>query len=199
MLRAVAAERRIANSESDRRIELVWTGPERDGAGTRDTAVVVRELLSHAEKDVLVSGYAVFGGKSIFAPLAERCQARPGLRARLFLNVSRDKHDHRSEAAIAAAFRGDFLKYDWPDVPLPSLFYDPRALNPDPERRAVLHAKCVVVDDLRAFVTSANLTEAAHSRNIEAGVLVEDRLFARSLRLQFDDLVARGCLVRLDP
>ena len=34
-----------------------------------------------------------------------------------------------------------------------------------------MHAKAIVVDNLRVFVTPANFTEAAHDRNIECGVL----------------------------
>jgi phosphatidylserine/phosphatidylglycerophosphate/cardiolipin synthase-like enzyme len=38
----------------------------------------------------------------------------------------------------------------------------------------VLHAKCIVVDGRHALVTSANSTEAASQRTIEAGVLLVD-------------------------
>jgi phosphatidylserine/phosphatidylglycerophosphate/cardiolipin synthase-like enzyme len=58
----------------------------------------------------------------------------------------------------------------------------------------VLHAKCIVVDDRKAFVTSANLTTAAQERNIEAGLLVEDAGLAQSLRMQFETLVGAGIL-----
>ena len=54
-----------------------------------------------------------------------------------------------------------------------------------------------VVDDMAAFVRSANFTEAAHERNIEAGVLVRDAGFARSLSGQFDRFVAQSRFVRL--
>jgi len=47
------------------------------------------------------------------------------------------------------------------------------------------------VDDKRSFVTSANLTEAAQSRNIEAGALLHDPAFAKNLRLQFEALINR--------
>ena len=197
LLSVLATERRATDAVADRRVELVWSGPERDGAGTRDTAVVVRELISRADHDILLSGYAVFGGKAIFAPLAELAAARPGLRVRLFLNVMRPKGDLRSAAEVAADFRRALLKDEWPGGPVPEIYYDPRALHPDPAQRAVLHAKCIVVDGLRALVTSANLTEAAQTRNIEAGVLVEDEVFAKSLRVQFDDLVARGKLLAI--
>jgi phosphatidylserine/phosphatidylglycerophosphate/cardiolipin synthase-like enzyme len=49
----------------------------------------------------------------------------------------------------------------------------------------------------RAFVTSANLTEAAQGRNIEAGVLLDDAVFARALRTQFESLIDRGYVRRL--
>ena len=46
-------------------------------------------------------------------------------------------------------------------------------------------------------VTSANFTEAAQERNIEAGVLVHDAGFARALRSQFEALVSAGDLRRV--
>jgi phosphatidylserine/phosphatidylglycerophosphate/cardiolipin synthase-like enzyme len=39
-----------------------------------------------------------------------------------------------------------------------------------------------VVDEERLFVTSANFTEAAHERNIEAGVLIADPVAAKAMR-----------------
>jgi phosphatidylserine/phosphatidylglycerophosphate/cardiolipin synthase-like enzyme len=55
-----------------------------------------------------------------------------------------------------------------------------------------------VIDDEIAFVTSANFTEWAQERNLEAGVLIREEGFARSLRNQFDALVAASRL-RLMP
>ena len=63
---------------------------------------------------------------------------------------------------------------------------------------AVLHAKCIVVDGIRAFVTSANLTEAAQKRNIEAGLLITDAVVAQALRMQFESLVESGLLKPAD-
>ncbi len=59
-------------------------------------------------------------------------------------------------------------------------------------RREVISASCVVVDDERALITSANCTEAAQLRNIESSVLVESSSLARALRRQFEALVQRG-------
>jgi hypothetical protein len=54
------------------RTELVWTGPEVSSAGSRDTSVVVRELLSGAEQSVLI---ATFQGAQVFRTLADRMAA----------------------------------------------------------------------------------------------------------------------------
>ncbi|MBK8688712.1 MAG: hypothetical protein IPN24_09815 [Betaproteobacteria bacterium] len=72
------------------------------------------------------------------------------------------------------------------------MFYDPRALELDGPT-GVLHAKALVVDDESVFVTSANFTEAALSRNIEAGLLVRDRALAASMASHFQILIERGC------
>lgn len=57
------------------------------------------------------------------------------------------------------------------------------------QERATWHAKVVVIDDEKAFVTSANFTEWAQQRNVEAGVLVRNAEVARQLRQQFEGLV----------
>jgi phosphatidylserine/phosphatidylglycerophosphate/cardiolipin synthase-like enzyme len=58
----------------------------------------------------------------------------------------------------------------------------------------VLHAKAVVVDDRAAFVTSANLTEAAFDRNIEAGMLSRESALAASRRGTFRLLIDQKLL-----
>jgi phosphatidylserine/phosphatidylglycerophosphate/cardiolipin synthase-like enzyme len=182
------------------RPELVWTGPETAGAGSRDTAVVVQELFRSAERSVLVASFAVHQGAGVFSVLAERMKAVPDLSVRLFLNVARPPGcpTNVSEARLVRDFAERFAAQDWPSgVRLPELFYDPRALSPEPGPRASLHAKCIVVDDSRAFVTSANFTEAAQERNIECGVLVNDPHFGRALRDQFESLVTTGGLKRV--
>lgn len=54
---------------------------------------------------------------------------------------------------------------------------------------ASLHAKCIVIDNARTLVTSANFTNRGHTRNIEAGVLIEDKAFAEELAAQWRLLV----------
>jgi phosphatidylserine/phosphatidylglycerophosphate/cardiolipin synthase-like enzyme len=196
LLRSIAVERESARKSADG-IELVWSGPEILGSTTRDTAVVVDELFASARTSVLVSGYAVYQGKRVFQRLAENMASNPNLRVRLFLNVKREFHDARSDAELLREFAESFRAEQWPDSRLPEVFYDPRALSREVGPRSCLHAKCVVIDRERAFVTSANFTEAAQERNIEAGILLSSRQVAESLESQFDRLREKGLLTQV--
>jgi hypothetical protein len=95
------------------RAGLVWTGPEGPGMTSRDTGVVVRELLSTAERSVLIAGFVVFDGKQVFKPLSDRMYDTPSLQVRLFLNVSCALHDRRTESEILREFGDDFRRYQW--------------------------------------------------------------------------------------
>lgn len=183
---------------------LVWS--DLDIAGSRDTAVVCNELFRGARASVVVSTFT-FGhkakegeakGNPVLLPLAKRMAEVGSLTVRVFVNLRRLEYmAHASEHVVEDAFVAWFRKEIWPWERLPEVYYDPRSLQAAGEESACLHAKCVVVDDARAFITSANLTEAAQDRNIEAGVLLDDPVFARALRTQFESLIDRGYVRRL--
>jgi phosphatidylserine/phosphatidylglycerophosphate/cardiolipin synthase-like enzyme len=176
-------------------LDLVTTGPEAPGVTSRDTSVVVRELFAHAERSVLVAGYAVYQGQQVFRALADRMQEVPQLKVRMFLDVQRVPGDTSAPSELVHRFAHRFKTQQWPsDRPLPELYYDPRSLALDLDKRACLHAKCIVVDGESVFVSSANFTEAAQERNIEVGVLLRSRLLADRLVLHFDTLLAQSML-----
>ncbi len=185
-------EQRRADAET---IELVTSGPEGSGIANRDTSVVLRGLFAQAESSVLVAGYAVYQGQRVFQALADRMQQVPGLRVRMFLDIQRPYGDTTIASLIVRRFAERFRTEQWPpDQPLPDVYYDPRSLDADMERRACLHAKCVVVDRLHVYVSSANFTEAAQQRNIEVGLLARSRRLAEQLTNHFDALLDAGLL-----
>ena len=55
-----------------------------------------------------------------------------------------------------------------------------------------MHAKVVVADRRAALVTSANLTEHAHERNIEVGLLVRGGTVPASLCKTIDRMIDQG-------
>jgi phosphatidylserine/phosphatidylglycerophosphate/cardiolipin synthase-like enzyme len=169
-------------------IDLVWTGPEAEGIVNRDTAVVVREIFQNARESVLVAGYAVYQGHVVFKALAERMDQHPHLSVQMYLDIQRPQHDHSSPSELVRRFADRFARHEWPGQRFPKLFYDPRSLETEPARRASLHAKCIVIDQEVAFVSSANFTEAAQTKNIEVGVLIRSPAFARRLAEHFEIL-----------
>jgi phosphatidylserine/phosphatidylglycerophosphate/cardiolipin synthase-like enzyme len=189
----IVRTRRRQPQEADL-VDLVWTGPEAPGAANRDTGVVVRELFGAAEEEVLVAGFAVYRGREVFKRLAERMSERPSLHVRFFLDVHRELADTSLAADVLRRFSQRFQTHEWPGGRLPELYYDPRSLDLEAAKRSSLHAKCIVVDRRIAFVTSANFTEAAQTRNIEVGALIRCERFAARLTEQFETLVDAGLL-----
>jgi len=198
------AEERAAGQAIRDRIDIVWTGPEVGACQSRDAVSVARELFGEAETSVLLSTYSIDPSaeqaKGLLGALAARMDAVAELEVLLFLDVGRKWKnyvlDDTPEEQLLERAAKNFKKV-WPGEREPLVYYDPRALSLEPGPRACLHAKVVIVDREKALVTSANLTEAAHERNIEAGVLIEDADVAKSLERQFRSLVEVGLLVRL--
>jgi phosphatidylserine/phosphatidylglycerophosphate/cardiolipin synthase-like enzyme len=155
---------------------------------------VLRELFTEAEHRVLVVGFAVHQGREIFAALADRMRHRPDLAVRLCLDVRRAPGDTTRSNALLHRFAERFVRQEWPGPRLPDLFYDPRSLAQGESLRASLHAKCVVVDGVKAFVGSANLTEAAQLRNIEIGLVATNALIAGTVERHIEALIAGGNL-----
>jgi phosphatidylserine/phosphatidylglycerophosphate/cardiolipin synthase-like enzyme len=176
-------------------LELVTTGPEVPGIANRDTSVVVRELFANARESVLVAGYAVYQGQRVFQALADRMVEIPGLKVRMFLDIQRG-HGDTTTPELILRFAARFRSNQWPkDRPLPEVFFDPRSLESDSERRACLHAKCVVIDGKDVFVSSANFTEAAQKRNLEIGLLIHSAGLAHRVTRYFDELLSNRLLV----
>ena len=178
------------------RTDLVWSGPEVAGLHARDTRRVFEEVLGLADRSLWVSTYVYFDGPKAFEVLARRMDAVQALRVTLLLNIQRKYGDKTGADQLVRRFAERLWRAEWPGKARPSVFYDPRALDPE-ARSGVLHAKAVVADDETVFVTSANLTEAALDRNIELGLLVRDRALAASLSTYFSGLIDRGLLKAL--
>ncbi len=186
LLRAVLAER----ARFDRPLlELVWTGPEAPASTTRDTWVLVRELLASAEESVLIAGYAFDHGAELFRTLHERMLGR-GVKTRMFFDIPGRAPAGMSVEAFADQAVQIFLEKNWPfGDPQPEIYYDPRTAASD--AMASLHAKCVVVDGRYTLITSANFTERGQTRNIELGVKVDSAAFAAQVTSQWEGLVSR--------
>jgi hypothetical protein len=179
-------------------IDLAMSGPEAPGVANRDTRVVVRELFANAQVCVLVAGYAVYQGRSVFEALADRMANIPHLKVRLCLDIQRGPGDTTLASLLVHRFADRFRTTQWPqDRPLPEVYYDPRSLDLSSHEKSAMHAKCIVVDGHDLFISSANFTEAAQNRNVEVGILVRSTSLAQNLARHFDALVAERLLLPL--
>lgn len=183
------AEDRATRSSLDSSIDLVTSGPEATQSTTRDTAVVVRELFTHARSSVLVVGYAVYQGDRVFQALADRMDKAPELAVEMYLNIPRPDNNTSPANVLVSKFSQRFRDSQWPKGSrLPEVYYDPRSVADDEPIRSSLHAKCVVVDNEKVFVSSANFTEAGQQRNIEVGLSITNPWLANRLATHFQQL-----------
>ena len=170
--------------------ELVWTGPEAPAGTARDTAVVLRELFEGARESVILGGYSFKYARNVLAPL-HRSMRNHAVDARFFVHVPQVEISDALEGYLDTHI-GSFLAESWPfGNPRPRIYCDKRCLVPGPPYSS-LHAKCVVVDGARAFVSSANFTQRAQEQNIEVGVLIDDASFASFLAGQWLGLIDAG-------
>jgi hypothetical protein len=186
ILEATLSEREVRRPSP----ELVWTGPEASAGTARDTAIVLRELFESARETVILAGYSFDHAEDVLAPLHRSMQTQ-GVEARFFVDIPQIQRTEGHDGYLAHHL-GTFVSVNWPfGAPHPRIYYDKRALRPGPPFCS-LHAKCVVVDGAKAFVSSANFTQRGHERNIEVGVLIDDASFASFLAGQWLGLVEGG-------
>jgi len=195
MLLDVLLKDRSQRPRPEDTFDLVTTGSAAGATANRDTSVVVRDLFNTAEKSVLVAGYAVYQGQRVFQALADRMKSKKDLEVQMFLDVRRGSGDTSAASDVVRRFGDRFRHQDWPsDRPYPELFYFPASLEERQSARAAMHAKIIVIDNSRVFISSANFTEAAQQRNIEVGVVIRSNALANQLAQHFASMVADGTL-----
>jgi phosphatidylserine/phosphatidylglycerophosphate/cardiolipin synthase-like enzyme len=174
--------------------DLVLSGPDVPGVPTCDTGAVMASMVEDASKSLLIVGYAVHQGAKIFKPLAERMEANPNLLVTICIDIPRKFGDSSLDSEIIRRYATEFRKRHWPWEKVPKFYHDPRSLSQSGGERSSLHAKVIVADQSVALISSANLTEAAQKRNIEAGVLTKHQPFAERISTFFQGLIAEGYL-----
>ena len=149
-----------------------------------------RSAAYGAQREVIVGGYA-FDVPDVLRPL-HTAMAQRGVTATLFIDIPGVAATRDDADPFATATIGRFFREVWTfGGPKPEVYYDPRTAAPGPPW-ASLHAKCIVVDDERTPRRRISPTDRGQARNIDAGVLIEDRAFAEELGAQWRQLVGAG-------
>ncbi|KAA0232764.1 MAG: hypothetical protein JJLCMIEE_03572 [Acidimicrobiales bacterium] len=156
-------------------VEVVVTGPNSPVAPVRLTSEVVRRLIDDAKHRVMLVSYAAYQVDSVIKAL-DRAVDERGVTVQLILESSENLDGGGGAHAYAK-----YVVYEWP----------PADRVP---HEAKLHAKAVIVDGRDVLLTSANMTNAAYSKNIELGVLCRGGNTARHVQEHFDGLISTGVL-----
>lgn len=175
------------------------SGPEVPGTPVVSTPTMVRALFEEARQDVIVASYVFYQAEHILSPLAGKMNACPDFRVKIIVDLSHQReHEAEPLPIVANRFKARFLDSHWQGTRAPEFWHDPRVFEEEDRAKAgVMHAKVVIIDDQAALVTSANFTEAAQNRNIEAGVIVRHRHHVTCLRNFFEGLIGTGQLRRI--
>ena len=163
-------------------------------AHSRDTLVVLDELLLVRAAIRARQHLRHPAPERVFATLAPGCDDVQTFESRMFLNIERRTGDTRDEqrscTRCASGCEREMARNRRPEV-----YYDPAAFD-RPDVRASWHAKCVLVDDEVAFVTSANSPSGRRSATSRRRLIR-----SRSLRLaaapQFESLIQSKQVRRL--
>lgn len=155
---ASAASKQEANIASS--VELVWTGPDTGLVPIRQTEQVLTGLIDEAKNRLFVVSFVAYRLGPVIEAL-QRAVSR-GVQLRILLEQFSDR---------GGSVTTDSMKTLKSNVPQAIIYEWNRDLHTK-EGGASVHAKCAVADGRLAFVTSANLTEAAMERNMELGVLL---------------------------
>lgn len=172
--------------------DLVMSGPEHPAVPMRDTNAVFQEMIAEATHRILIATYTIHNGSEILRPLSDRMSSTPDLDVALYLNIPRGRDNRTTPPQCVARFRQEFVNNHWPGDRLPSLFYFSPSIECDWRKRAAMHAKLIVIDQQRTFISSANLTRAAHTKNIEIGTIIEGTETASRLTKYFEGLKRQG-------
>ena len=171
--------------------ELVWTGPEGAGSSARDTKMVLQSFFQQAQQLVIVAGYRFDYAVEILEPLHQAMSTHENLQVFFFVEVPQVAGNVLPQLHVDR-YLAKFLETNWPfGKPYPRIFFDVRALVPGPPYFN-LHAKCVVVDMVRAYVSSVHFAGRGPERNFDVGVVSEDPTFSRSLGGQWLGLTKGG-------
>ncbi|KJQ54397.1 DISARM system phospholipase D-like protein DrmC [Microbacterium sp. SA39] len=165
-----------ATKANGKDLRAVWSGPTFAGDGDHTTAAIAH-LIDEATEDVFASTYSA-SSNSAYVQSLWRAVAR-GVKTTVLLDAN--LNDGKTAAWMQEKLHGARF-----------LGFKPGPLG------GVQHSKVVVVDSSTAFITSANLSEAAHEKNLEAGVIIRDPDFASSVRQRYASLLNEGHLYLLD-
>jgi len=153
--------------EKENEIEIVWTGPSlHTEMDVRNTKPVIEELLKSAERKVTIVDYMITSKAKSIVDELNKC-LKEGVKVDLIIdkNDDNDREIWKCFSSIGLTQPRIFKHYA-----KESKYYK-------------VHAKVLIIDDVKMLIGSANLTELGTEVNFELGVLVTGPLVKTMLKL----------------
>jgi phosphatidylserine/phosphatidylglycerophosphate/cardiolipin synthase-like enzyme len=175
MFRASSATAALAAGESS--VEWVWTGPPTGLVPIRHTPQVLTGLIDEARDRLFLVSFVAYNVGTVVDALRRAIER--GVRVRILLERPKE-HGGSVSVDSAALLRRELPRahlYEW----------DKTAAGA--AASASVHAKCAVADTRTAFITSANLSDAAMERNMEIGVLIRGGAVPEQLAQHLEALI----------
>lgn len=183
-----AASRTATIQEPRGSVELVWTGPLTGLVPIRHTEQVLCEVIESARHRIFLVSFVAYEVKTIMKALQEAVGRN--VRIDVLLEASKDQGGKVSVDSVGT------MKERIPAANVYVWTADGGKM-PDGHPIGSVHAKCAVADGRIAFLTSANLSEAAMERNMELGVFVRDGHLPEELHRHLEALVKTGLVKRV--
>lgn len=175
----LAASHVYTKAASEQSTELVLTGPTTPFVSTRRTEQALLEIINSANKTLVITSYVAYKVTSITDALNSACKRN--VRISMILELSVEHGGSISTDSFSN------MKKLLPDV---QLFYWGRRSEEFFNGR--VHAKVAIADGQSCFITSANLTEYAMNKNMEAGVIIKGGRIPLDLKEHFEKIISMG-------
>lgn len=183
MFRAASATAILAAGAPS--VEWVWTGPATSLVPIRHTAQVLTGLIDESRERLFLVSFVAYHVPTVVEALKQAAARK--VRLDILLEPS---HEFGGSVTV------DSISIMKSSLPF-ARFYKWKKPPELEGAGASVHAKCAVADAAIAFVTSANLSDAALERNIELGILLRGGLVPRQLDSHLQALITTKHLARI--
>ena len=159
---------------------LVVTAPPSFAIRNKVTKVVVDDMLSRAQKSILITGYSL---SEYFSDTIERIiqKSQQGILVKFYVN---NVESQRCFDRLLK-YQGRFLEvYNYPK---------------QQDSMSALHAKVISIDQCETLITSANLSYHGQEGNIELGTQIVSKEIAIQVEQLFTQLVFSKVFEKYNP
>ncbi len=172
------ASKTAALIEKREDVEMVWTGPTTGLVPCRHTEQVLLEVISSAQEKLFIVSFVAYNIETIMQALQQADMRK--VEINVILELSQTHGGNVTTDSVSV-----FKKR----IPTAFIYVWNQENRLQEKWTGSVHAKCAVADGEKAFITSANLTNAAMERNMELGVLISGGELPKNLDRHLEALI----------